>query len=104
MILEESLFFPSKSNTLHWTFNSYISLDSDEVIPTQISVNKSFYKFYHIFFKVCILWNESCSRRFTFHVSKQASYYRTNPKAALGPKEFIEYIQHDTSLSAPNYV
>lgn len=28
----------------------------------------------------------------------------TNPKAALGPREFIEFIQHDTPLSAPNYV
>lgn len=22
--------------------------------------------------------------------------YSTNPKAALGPREFIEYVQHDT--------
>lgn len=30
--------------------------------------------------------------------------YPTNPKTALGPREFIEFIQHDIPLGAPNYV
>lgn len=30
--------------------------------------------------------------------------YPIIPKAALGPREFIEFIQHDTPLSAPHYI
>lgn len=42
---------PSKLKTLQWTLNSHITLDSAEVIPTQILVGELFQKFYHIFFK-----------------------------------------------------
>lgn len=46
MILAVSSFsFPSKLNTLYSIVNFHITLDFNEVIPTQISVDESFSKF-----------------------------------------------------------